>query len=176
MKCGIIGSGMAGLTAGAALAADGHEVILFEQAEVLGGVTAAFEQDGFRWDLGQLLVEGFGPDEPVGQILRELQVLLRLARELLSQGGLFSSEWLKLKDQLGAQLVAESFEDVDVQEAGRIEARLGPLAQALVVDDPRTAAHAVAGSCHGRARLGDDGMEQREHPHIGQPDADRALQ
>ncbi len=78
MKVAIIGSGMAGLTAGAALASSGHTVTVFEQAPFPGGVTAPYEQDGFRWDLGQLLVEGFGPDEPVGMILRELGVLDRI--------------------------------------------------------------------------------------------------
>lgn len=78
MRAAIIGSGMAGLTAGAALAASGHEVTVFEQAPYPGGVTAPFEKDGYRWDLGQLLVEGFGPDEPVGAILRELGVLDRI--------------------------------------------------------------------------------------------------
>lgn len=74
MKAAIIGSGMAGLTAAAALAQQGHSVTVFEQADHIGGVTASYEKDGFRWDLGQLLVEGFGPGEPVGTILHTLQV------------------------------------------------------------------------------------------------------
>ncbi len=75
MKAAIIGSGMAGLTAGAALANRGHTVTVFEQAPYPGGVTASYEKDGFRWDLGQLLVEGFGPEEPAGMILKDLGVL-----------------------------------------------------------------------------------------------------
>jgi all-trans-retinol 13,14-reductase len=78
MRIAIIGSGMAGLTAGAALAGTGHTVTVFEQADHTGGVTAPFEQDGFRWDLGQLLLEGLGRDELVGRILRELRVLDRI--------------------------------------------------------------------------------------------------
>ena len=69
MKVAIIGSGMSGLIAGATLAQAGHEVSVFEQFERAGGVTASLEKDGFQWDLGQLVVEGFGPDEPVGSIL-----------------------------------------------------------------------------------------------------------
>lgn len=75
MKVAVIGSGMAGLTAGAALAQAGHSVTVFEQFERVGGVTAPLEKDGFRWDLGQLLLEGFGPSEPTGKILAELRVL-----------------------------------------------------------------------------------------------------
>jgi all-trans-retinol 13,14-reductase len=74
MKIAIIGSGMSGLTAGAYLAQAGHEVTVFEQFERAGGVTAPLEKEGFKWDLGQLLVEGFGPDEPTGEILAELGV------------------------------------------------------------------------------------------------------
>jgi all-trans-retinol 13,14-reductase len=72
MKAVVIGSGLSGLTAGAKLAQDGVEVTVFEQFERLGGVTAPVEKDGFKWDLGQLLVEGFGPDEPTGEVLADL--------------------------------------------------------------------------------------------------------
>ena len=82
------------------------------------------------------------------EAVREAQeILLREARELVAGGGTFQPELVRLKDQLGADLVAGSFDDVVLEEAGVIEARLGPLAQALVVDDPRAAARAV----HARA-------------------------
>jgi len=71
----IIGSGMAGLTAAAALAKAGHQVSIFEQYPQPGGVTAPYEKEGYRWDLGQLLIEDLGPDEPLGAILAELGVL-----------------------------------------------------------------------------------------------------
>ncbi len=72
--------------------------------------------------------------------IEEHEALLREARDLLAQGGPFDPELLKLKDQLGAEFVAASFEDVGLEAAGRVEARLGPLVQALVVDDPIVAA------------------------------------
>jgi len=68
----IVGSGMAGLTAAAYLARDGCEVDVFEQADRIGGVTATLRKEGFAWDLGPLMVEGFAPGEPVGNILAEL--------------------------------------------------------------------------------------------------------
>lgn len=72
----------------------------------------------------------------------EQERLLVAARELLAAGGPFPPGLLRLKDQLDAELVAASFDDIDPQQAGWIEARLGPLARALVVDDPVAAAAA----------------------------------
>jgi phytoene dehydrogenase-like protein len=63
---------MAGLTAAAYLARDGCEVDVFEQADKIGGVTATMHREGFSWDLGPLLLEGFGPGEPAGRVLAEL--------------------------------------------------------------------------------------------------------
>ncbi len=74
MKIAIIGSGIAGLTAGAALAKAGHEVTVFEQYHRPGGVTATIEKNGFRWDLGQLLLEGLGKEEPLGRVFEDLGV------------------------------------------------------------------------------------------------------
>jgi phytoene dehydrogenase-like protein len=75
MKAIIIGSGMAGLTAALTLARAGHQVEIFEQSQKPGGVTQGFADKGYRWDLGQLNVEGFGKNEPCGQILSDLGVL-----------------------------------------------------------------------------------------------------
>ena len=74
MEVAIIGSGLAGLTAGAYLAQAGHRVAVFEQYHRPGGVTAPFERDGYRWDLGQLLIEGLGAEEPLGAILANLSL------------------------------------------------------------------------------------------------------
>ncbi|MRR30314.1 NAD(P)/FAD-dependent oxidoreductase, partial [bacterium] len=78
MKIAIIGSGIAGLTAGLTLAKNGCQVELFEQSARIGGVTGGMEAEGFEWDYGQLVVEGFGKDEPIGRILDELGVLDKL--------------------------------------------------------------------------------------------------
>ncbi|HLL21294.1 MAG TPA: chromosome partition protein MukB [Kofleriaceae bacterium] len=67
------------------------------------------------------------------------------ARELLAAGGPFDPDLLRLKDQLAAELFAVSFEDAGIEEAGLLEARLGPLVQALVVEDPGAVARAIAG-------------------------------
>ncbi|MFN2243698.1 MAG: phytoene desaturase family protein [Anaerolineae bacterium] len=74
MEVAIIGSGLAGLTAGAYLAQAGHHVVVFEQYHRPGGVAAPYERDGYRWDLGQLIIEGMGADEPLGAILANLSL------------------------------------------------------------------------------------------------------
>ena len=67
------------------------------------------------------------------------------ARELLAAGGPFDPELSRLKDALGAEFLAEAFEDAAIEDAAVLEARLGSLVQALVVDDPASAAHQVRG-------------------------------
>jgi len=74
MKIIIIGSGMSGLTAGAYLAKAGHAVTVLEQFPTPGGVTATVTQDGFGWDIGPLLLEGFAPGDKGRVILEELGV------------------------------------------------------------------------------------------------------
>jgi all-trans-retinol 13,14-reductase len=83
VKTIIIGSGMAGLTAGAYLARNGHQVTVYEQFAEIGGVTATLKREGFGWDIGPLLLEGLGPGEPAGEVLAELGIAnrVRLARE-----------------------------------------------------------------------------------------------
>jgi phytoene dehydrogenase-like protein len=71
-KVVIVGSGMAGLTAGAYLARDGCDVEVFEQADHIGGVTWTMRKEGFGWDLGPLMVESFAPGEAAGKVLAEL--------------------------------------------------------------------------------------------------------
>jgi len=88
-KIAIIGSGISGLVAGAYAALKGHEVKIFEQFYEVGGVMAPFkDENGYTWDLGQLLMEGLGPDEPFGMLLGELGVsdkleILRDEREYI---------------------------------------------------------------------------------------------
>ncbi len=74
MKIIIIGSGMSGLTAGAYLAKSGHNVTIYEQFTTPGGVTATIHQDGFGWDIGPLLLEGFAPGDKGRVILEELGI------------------------------------------------------------------------------------------------------
>lgn len=55
MKIGIIGAGIAGLATAVRLAAQGHEVEVFEANSYPGGKLSAFEQAGYRFDAGPSL-------------------------------------------------------------------------------------------------------------------------
>lgn len=64
----VIGSGMGGMTAAAALSKVGHKVLLLEQYEKLGGLTHSFSREGFTWDAGIHYLSGIAP----GELEREL--------------------------------------------------------------------------------------------------------
>ncbi|WP_025771141.1 chromosome partition protein MukB [Thioalkalivibrio sp. HK1] len=70
------------------------------------------------------------------ELVAKQEDLRAQARELLASGGPFDPELLRLKDRLEAELLAGAFEDASIEDAAVLEARLGPLVQALVVDDP----------------------------------------
>jgi phytoene dehydrogenase-like protein len=72
MRANIIGTGISGLVMGAILAKNGYKVHLYEQNEDIGGVTGGFRKNGFSWDMGQLIIEGFESGEQAGKVIDEL--------------------------------------------------------------------------------------------------------
>src|SRR5579875_658609 len=56
MNIGIIGSGLAGLSAACTLAARGHQVTVFEKNPWLGGKAAQLNDAGFRFDMGPTIL------------------------------------------------------------------------------------------------------------------------
>jgi len=52
----IVGGGVGGLTAAIRLRALGHHVTIFERNDVVGGKLAAYERDGYTFDIGPSLV------------------------------------------------------------------------------------------------------------------------
>jgi len=71
--------------------------------------------------------------------------LLAEAAELEAHGGHFPPELLRLRDELDAELLVQRFEDIEPEAAAGTEAALGPLVDALLVNDAATAAAIVAG-------------------------------
>jgi phytoene dehydrogenase-like protein len=71
-KAIVVGSGLAGLTCGAYLAREGCVVEVYEQSDVVGGVTRTISREGFSWDIGPLVVEAFAPHEAGRTVLEEL--------------------------------------------------------------------------------------------------------
>ncbi|NUP05463.1 MAG: chromosome partition protein MukB [Polyangiaceae bacterium] len=82
----------------------------------------------------------------VEDLRRRQEDRLREAGELEATGGAFHPDLIRIRDELDAELLAGRFEDLDPSEAAELEAALGPLAQALIVQDPVAAARALAGS------------------------------
>jgi all-trans-retinol 13,14-reductase len=68
----VIGSGMGGMAAAAALSKVGHRVLLLEQYPVLGGQTHSFTLDGFTWDAGIHYLSGIAPGDPARELLNWL--------------------------------------------------------------------------------------------------------
>jgi phytoene desaturase len=52
----VVGAGMGGLAVSARLATLGHQVVVCEQADTVGGKVAAFSRDGFTFDTGPSLL------------------------------------------------------------------------------------------------------------------------
>lgn len=51
LRIAIIGAGFTGLAAALKLLKKGHEVVIFEAADVPGGLAAGFKEEGWRWPL-----------------------------------------------------------------------------------------------------------------------------
>lgn len=59
----VIGSGIGGMAAAAALSQVGEKVLLLEQHHTLGGLTHSFSRNGFTWDVGIHYLSGLAPGD-----------------------------------------------------------------------------------------------------------------
>ncbi len=113
-----------------------------ELGEILGGSLQA------RTDIETLQDLLVGERDRLREQHREVQSrhdeLVELADQLEHSGGQFSGELLRARDAVEGELLAGHFDDVSVEEAPRFQAVLGPLADAIVVDDSSRAARILA--------------------------------
>lgn len=65
----VIGSGMGGMAAAAALSKAGHKVLLLEQYQTLGGLSHSFTMEGFSWDAGIHYLNCVAPEDRERRIL-----------------------------------------------------------------------------------------------------------
>ena len=65
----VIGSGMGGMAAAAALSHVGHKVLLLEQHHTLGGLTHSFSRNGFTWDVGVHYLSEMAPGDRARALL-----------------------------------------------------------------------------------------------------------
>lgn len=91
-------------------------------------------------------------DQERDDVQRRLEELRRThtetrerARNLEETGGVFHGDLLVARDLVEGELLATYFDEVDPAQAGRLQAHLGPLAEAIVVEKPREAANVLAG-------------------------------
>lgn len=72
------------------------------------------------------------------------QKVLAQRSQLEQSGGTFSSSLLSARDAVDGELLASRFEELDIKDAAEVEALLGPLAEAVLVDDPCAAAESLS--------------------------------
>ncbi|MEL7444490.1 MAG: NAD(P)/FAD-dependent oxidoreductase [Pseudomonadota bacterium] len=65
----VIGSGMGGMAAAAALSKLGKRVALLEQHQTLGGQTHSFSREGFTWDVGVHYLSGVAPGDRARELI-----------------------------------------------------------------------------------------------------------
>lgn len=92
MKVGIIGAGYTGLAAGLRLAKEGHDVVIFEADEKVGGLAGGFKEKGWEWPLDYHYHHWFIGDKPIKNLAKEINnkiFFLRPKTSTLYKGKIF---------------------------------------------------------------------------------------
>lgn len=113
-------------------------------------------------DLLEQASQGFSEPAQIAELADRLQGALRANEEAQARhreearqrddeanrlefgGGRLPESLITLADRLDGQLLAEQFDDLPEEQAARVEAQLGPLAGAILVEDPLQAAQDAA--------------------------------
>src|SRR5688572_1818152 len=73
-KVGIIGAGVAGLAAAWELHQHGHQTVIFEAQEKVGGLAAGFKDEGWQWSLEKFYHHWFQSDKDLLRLADEIGV------------------------------------------------------------------------------------------------------
>ena len=119
----VIGSGMGGMAAAAALSRVGRKVLLLEQHHTLGGLTHSFFREGFTWDVGVHYLSGMAPGDRIRELI---DWLCDTPMEFVSLGSVYDTLHLGTADPLSLSRPYEAQErdlkDRFPDQAGAIEA------------------------------------------------------
>jgi chromosome partition protein MukB len=114
--------------------------LLAKLGPALGGVPASVEEAQSGKE--RLVTQRETLRARVFALRARREQLLAEATRCEREGGAFDAALLGLCEELGGELLASRFEDIEVEQAARVQAGLGALASAIVVDDiPRALAH-----------------------------------
>jgi chromosome partition protein MukB len=109
------------------------------------GLRTVRELDAARQLLDEERDQSHGQIENVEKTIEDTTARARLLEQT---GGTFHRDLLAARDAVGGELLAGHFDDLEPLRAARMQALLGPLAEAIVVENAREAAEIL----NGRAR------------------------
>lgn len=72
MKIGIVGAGFSGMAAAYDLVKNGHQVIIFESANYVGGLASGFKEPTWEWTLEKFYHHWFASDKHIIGLIKEL--------------------------------------------------------------------------------------------------------
>ncbi len=92
-------------------------------------------------------------DRRARQLLEEREQAMARAAALHAPSGALNEDLLRIREEVGGELLVDRYQHVAPELAAALEVRLGPLAEAIVVDDPLLAARKCLGQARSTPRL-----------------------
>jgi phytoene dehydrogenase-like protein len=143
----VIGSGIGGLAAAAALAREGKRVLVLERHHQLGGLTQTFERDGFRFNVGVHYIGGAGAiDGEDGPAKKVFDMLTPNGITMASMGRVYDRvhfPGLTVDFECPAERLAAALKSHFPQEADGIDRYFRALTPARKALEAVFAAHAM---------------------------------